>query len=367
MTSRRSNGDGFERMKEVSDSDTDHFGDNESGNDTIKEFYLTSIQSTYFFWYIIYYVGKRKYKVDAHSSSNDSPCCTTLNRRDVICLIIGAVIVGVAIVIFVILGVTLHSGGRSKSKEAYNDVRLPSDLKPELYTIHLTPDLNTLVVFGSVVMNIKTQSNTDRIILHAKDMNVTSATLEINDEVASVRNTYFYTDHDFFVIEVDELKTGDLAKLSLDFNYTLRDDLVGFYLSSYKRSNGETVRLATTQFEPTDARRAFPCFDEPAMKANFSIKITHRQEYTAVSNMPVKSKAKRQSPAEMVTTEFETSYTMSTYLVAFVVSDFQCSDPSTVNSHIEVGVGQSLLTGCLHVFSFSLCIVGTDMCQSCCI
>ncbi len=262
-----------------------------------------------------------------------------VNRRDVICLIVGGVIVGIAVVLFIILGVvfTKSKAENSQTNSTYDYVRLPADLEPILYRVHLSPNLNTLAVSGSVVITIKVTSATNRIILHAKDMTISSPSIKVNEELGAVKSTYFIEEHDFLVIEVDNLQASDNLELSLDFNYTLRDDLVGFYLSSYKTTSGDTVRLATTQFEPTDARTAFPCFDEPAMKANFSITITHPKEYMAVSNMPVKSQTtKRQSPISTVTTEFETSYRMSSYLIAFIVSDFQCTDTSTVNNHIEV-------------------------------
>ena len=266
------------------------------------------------------------------------PSKDKITRRDVICLIIGAAIVAVAVVLFIVLAVVLqrNNGGSSPSSQTNDSVRLPTDLVPLLYRVHLSPDLDSLAVVGSVAISIDVVSGTDRIVLHAKDMTISSTSLTINGDLSSVKSTYFVEEHDFLVVIVNDLQAEDKLELSLDFNYTLRDDLVGFYLSSYVSSNGETVRLATTQFEPTDARRAFPCFDEPAMKSNFSITITHPADFSATSNMPVKKLTKRQSTPGTVTTEFETSYRMSTYLIAFVVSDFECSNPSTVKNHIEV-------------------------------
>ena len=236
------------------------------------------------------------------------------------------------------LGVSLQSNSGESEPVPDDEIRLPTDLEPLLYHIHLTPDLDTLAVTGTANIMIKTLSATNKVVLHSKDMTISSTSLKINNDVSSIKSTYFQEEKDFLVIENDGIfKVGDNIELSLEFNYTLRDDLVGFYLSTYRAANGDTVRLASTQFESTDARTAFPCFDEPAMKSNFSITITHSNEYTATSNMPVKKSTKQHSSENLVTTEFETSYRMSTYLIAFVVSDFKCTDPpSTVNDRIEV-------------------------------
>ena len=279
------------------------------------------------------YTGKKK----AYLSSSEL-CPPKIRKRDAICLAIGAAIIVGAIILFIIFGVVFQRRNNGNPlPNTYSSVRLPTDLEPLLYHIHLTPDLDTLAVTGTATIMIKTLSATNKVVLHSKDMTISSTSLKINDDVSSIKSTYFVEEHDFLVVESDsKFKAGDNIELSLEFNYTLRDDLVGFYLSTYKAENGDTVRLASTQFEATDARRAFPCFDEPAMKSNFSITITHSDEYTATSNMPAKISTNRRSSEDLVTTEFETSYRMSTYLIAFVVSDFSCSDPSTINDHIKV-------------------------------
>lgn len=217
-----------------------------------------------------------------------------------------------------------------------DSVRLPSSLVPQLYNVSLNTNMQTFTVDGSVLIDIHVRNSTNTIVLHAKDMSINSVSLYSlsGSTPFTITGRDFYNQNDFYVISLaTSLAQGTLVKLYMTFNYTLRDDLVGYYKSSYTLSNGETHYLATTQFEPTDARRAFPCFDEPAMKANFSLSLSHPSGFNAVSNMPVLRTVTRGS---FVTTSFETSYRMSTYLVAFVVSDFECSNPSIVNNHIKV-------------------------------
>ena len=80
--------------------------------------------------------------------------------------------------------------------------------------------------------------------------------------------------------------------------------------------------LATSHFEPTYARRAFPCFDEPELKAKFLMTITHNRELHAFFNMPKKGSSEVRNKPDLVRDEFEETVEMSTYLVAFVVCDF---------------------------------------------
>ena len=288
--------------------------------------------------YLCYHFSgkKKRYRVSNKDDDDYDSFCKRprLTKRDIICIIIGAIILAVLILIFIILAVALRKS--NEETEPWKNVRLPSSLKPELYTIRLEPNLDTFSVQGDVTINVGVLQATNVIILHAKDMDIhaDSVSVRFNSIELSVSRIFTYSDNDFYVISLgDQIQSGNTVQISMRFNYTLRDDLVGFYKSSYTNDNGEERYLATTQFEPTDARTAFPCFDEPGLKANFSIILTHPFGYSAVSNMPVKTVSTESG--KLVTT-FYTSYKMSTYLVAFVVSDFNCSAPEEVNKHIKV-------------------------------
>ena len=114
-------------------------------------------------------------------------------------------------------------------------------------------------------------------------------------------------------------KIKGIATINLEFQGILNDRLLGFYRSQYKQG-GKTKYLATTQFEAADARRAFPCWDEPEAKATFEISIITENKYTAISNMPVSSK-KREGNKTIY--KFGKTPIVSTYLIYLGVGEFE--------------------------------------------
>ena len=189
------------------------------------------------------------------------------------------------------------------------------------YTIHITVDIDQFTVVGSTTVNLRIWQATKFLLIHVKHMNISEFTLAQNDKTVSVDRNFSYEENEFYVLVLSSQLSVGVASLLMKFDYPLGDGLVGFYRSSYNDSKGDTHWIGTTHFEPTDARKAFPCFDEPAMKANFTISITHSTLLNAHSNMPVRAYSE---DGAVTTTHFETSVKMSTYLVAFVVSNFDC-------------------------------------------
>ena len=250
-----------------------------------------------------------------------------LERRERLCLLVGLVIIAVVAVLFVIIGVAVgedesnsdKDGGNSQTPvpSIWHQVILPSAITPLHYNITLQPDMQTFHVNGTSAIEATVNEETDYILLHAKSMIIGSFTVKNY----AVRRTFYYEENDFFVAQLTTSLPKGPVVMHLMYNYTLTaTQLVGFYNSSYTLPNGDKEVLATTQFEPTDARRAFPCFDEPAMKANFTISIVHSREYNAMSNMPIDSV--EEVSLGWTCTKFRTSVRMSSYLVAFVVSKF---------------------------------------------
>ncbi|NXG60280.1 ERAP1 aminopeptidase, partial [Hemiprocne comata] len=178
---------------------------------------------------------------------------------------------------------------------------------------------------------------TSAVILHSKGLNISRATIGAGrglparearvlqhrpfEQVALVATEPLWAGHNY------TLSIQYLANLSLSFH--------GFYKSTYRTREGEHRVLAATHFEPTAARMAFPCFDEPAFKTRFSIKIRREPRHIALSNMPV-VKSVSLTPW-LVEDHFDTTVKMSTYLVAFIISDFK-SISKTTHHGVKVSV-----------------------------
>ena len=114
------------------------------------------------------------------------------------------------------------------------------------------------------------------------------------------------------------IPAGSKAQLTQKFTGYLNDKMAGFYRSSYKDKNGETKYIASTQMEPTDARRAFPCFDEPALKAEYTVTLIADKKHVCLSNMDVASEEVVNGRKRV---KFNKSPPMSTYLLAFIVGE----------------------------------------------
>lgn len=247
-----------------------------------------------------------------------------LSRNEIIAIVVGSVVILCAIFLFVIIGVvtagTSNQGGSSPTgDQLLLSGRLPSSISPELYTIELQLDMTSKAVNGSVRIDATVTTPTTFVVLHAKNMTVASVEISQGGNLAIVEK--FYLRNEYFVVQLASPVRVGALRITIVFNYILATDLAGFYQSSYVTSGGQRKYLACTQFEPTSARRAFPCFDEPDMKANFSVSIIHDAALGATSNMPVKSYETLTNNQRR--TVFDTSVRMSTYLVAFVVSDFK--------------------------------------------
>uniref|UniRef100_A0A8C7DQE4 Aminopeptidase n=1 Tax=Oncorhynchus kisutch TaxID=8019 RepID=A0A8C7DQE4_ONCKI len=209
------------------------------------------------------------------------------------------------------------------------NMRLPGNLIPESYDIVLQPHLyivmntttnQSLVFTGNSTVYFRCVENTKTIVLHSKEQNVTAVKVTDLDKgkIIKVDNTILYSNEsNFLEIELDSVlvKDGNYS-LFTAFEGELLDDLAGFYMSSYKKGpsrEDDTERfIATSQMQPTDARKVFPCFDEPAMKATFRVSLIHRPGTTALDI----------DGETWEVTRFQTTKKMSTYLLAFTVSDF---------------------------------------------
>ncbi|MBN3301131.1 LCAP aminopeptidase, partial [Amia calva] len=176
---------------------------------------------------------------------------------------------------------------------------------------------------GSVSIVVEVLEDTENVVLHSSKLNISKATIQVAEGAQPKMATVVeYEPWQQIAIKSPyTLKKGQKCSLTLEYNANLSSSYDGFYNSSYEDKGGVQRFLAATQFEPLAARKAFPCFDEPAFKATFLIKIRRDAEYISLSNMP-KNKTVKLSD-RLFEDEFEKSVTMSTYLVAFIVGNFK--------------------------------------------
>uniref|UniRef100_A0A7N8XZC6 Aminopeptidase n=1 Tax=Mastacembelus armatus TaxID=205130 RepID=A0A7N8XZC6_9TELE len=223
----------------------------------------------------------------------------------------------------------------STPKEPWMHFRLPDSLAPVSYNVTLWPRLepiadNLYVFSGHSTVVIRCVRETDLILIHSNKLNLTTfeghhAKLNgLNGATApTLTKTWLEIPTQYLVIQLSSpLWAGNMYELFTQFTGELSDDLGGFYRSEYMEDGVKKV-IATTQMQPTDARKAFPCFDEPAMKAVFHMTIIHAHGTVALSNAmnynPVNITMAGQ---DLIQTSFQPTKIMSTYLLAFVVCDF---------------------------------------------
>jgi puromycin-sensitive aminopeptidase len=200
---------------------------------------------------------------------------------------------------------------------ASDAVVLPESSRPSKYRIKLHPDLKNFTFDGEQSVDIQVLEPTSKIVLNAIDLKISSVTLHAMGTTLTNPSVSMDKDSETATLDFGEtIQPGD-ARLEMAFTGELNDKLMGFYRSEYTSQDGETRYLATTQFEPTDARRAFPCWDEPAKKATFEVTLVFSDEYQAVSNTPVVEEAVPGPGLKSV--RFAETPIMSTYLLAFIV------------------------------------------------
>ena len=202
---------------------------------------------------------------------------------------------------------------------ASNAVVLPETARPSKYRIKLQPDLKNFTFDGEQSVDLLILEATSTIVLNSIDLEISNTTLHANGTTLTSKSVTIDKDAETATLDFGEtIQPGD-ARLEMVFTGGLNDKLMGFYRSEYTSQDGETRYLATTQFEPTDARRAFPCWDEPAKKATFEVTLVFSDEYQAVSNTPVVEEAFPGPGLKSV--RFAETPLMSTYLLVFIVGN----------------------------------------------
>lgn len=196
--------------------------------------------------------------------------------------------------------------------------RLPQTVVPNHYTLTLTPDLKAATFTGVEAIDVTINKPVKAITLNSAEITFDSVSISSAGKQQNAAVS-FDTEKEQATFTIADAIPAGKATISIHYRGILNGQLRGFYLSKTARRN-----YAVTQFEPTDARRAFPSFDEPALKASFDISLVVDAQDTGISNGPIVSDTPGPGLGKH-TLKFLTTPRMSTYLVAFLVGDFQCT------------------------------------------
>lgn len=222
--------------------------------------------------------------------------------------------------------------------------RLPAQALPLHYLLTLRPDLPAGTFTGDVEIAVDVKEPVPYLAVHVKRLEVlaTSVRREAEGEgeeggrAVALRGAFAYPPFELWVMQPQDEGGFAPARYSLHFAFrgNLTGKIVGFYRSLYldKASQRQRV-IATSKFQPTYARQAFPCFDEPSFKSRFSVRLVRPSGdgYIALSNMNVEREVKDEPSSGLTTVYFKESVPMVTYLACFIVCDFQNLPPLTVN------------------------------------
>ena len=216
---------------------------------------------------------------------------------------------------------------QTSSLSPLDPYRLPRHAVPLRYDLRLEPNLTDARFSGEETITLAIHRATSEIVLNAIELDITAA--QVAGESGPPRGATITLDETLqrcHLTFAEPLQPGTV-KLRITFSGVLNDKLHGFYRSTYKDERGETHNMAATQFEATDARRAFPCWDEPDFKAVFATTLVIDPAMTAVSNSRIESETLAGGKKAV---RFADTMKMSTYLVAFIVGRIEPTEPVMV-------------------------------------
>src|SRR6266511_3183474 len=209
------------------------------------------------------------------------------------------------------------------------EYRLPTTVVPARYDLRLEPDLDAATFTGEETVSVTVTEPVTEVVLNAVELLIQSVAVEGADGVALQGSVALEGEAERARLLFPAPVEPGEWRLRLSFTGVLNDRLHGFYRSTYKDAAGVSHTIAATQFESTDARRGFPCWDEPAFKAVFGVTLVVAETLAAVSNSAVAREEALGDGRRAV--QFADTIRMSTYLVAFVVGELEASEPALVD------------------------------------
>jgi aminopeptidase N len=194
---------------------------------------------------------------------------------------------------------------------------LPKQVVPEEYAIRIVPDLGKFAFTGSETVKLNVRKPVRRLVLNALEIKITGASLDGKTIPQSAIKLEPKTETATVTL-ASELPAGPHS-LELNFTGKINQQGQGLYYAPYQeQGTGAKKIMIGTQFEATDARRFFPCWDEPSFRARFQLTVVVPEDFTAMSNMPVEKETKVAGGKEV---RFAATPPMASYLNVFCAGE----------------------------------------------
>ncbi|KAG5680227.1 hypothetical protein PVAND_009750 [Polypedilum vanderplanki] len=222
----------------------------------------------------------------------------------------------------------LHNNSTEISIEPLT-YRLPNDSLPLSYDLTIKTEIHrkNLNFVGNVKIHVQIQNRTKKLTLHYHGIVIDFVdllTVNRNEMIARNLTLHKLPKFDFLIILLPrEFNPNEEFILNISYHGKLTKSKLGFFYSSYLDYNNTEIYYAATQFETIYARRALPCYDEPAKKAKITLSIIHGKDYRAVANTEMISSLPFDENQDYLITKFNTTPSIQTYLLAFSISNFQ--------------------------------------------
>jgi aminopeptidase N len=210
--------------------------------------------------------------------------------------------------------------------------KLPKDIVPRHYSLHLQPDLEKLITKGKVEIEIEALKPTRQIVLNALDLEISAASITINKRKVSLEPKANAEAQTVTFALPEPLAPGKYT-LNIEFTGHLREQAQGLYYVRYATDAGKKLMLCS-QMEPADARRMFPCWDEPVFRARFEPTMVVPEKHVTVSNMPIK--AQKSLDGDLKELHFEATPPMASYLVVMVSGELESIEDSMDGTQMHV-------------------------------
>ena len=210
--------------------------------------------------------------------------------------------------------------------------KLPKQVVPQKYSIRIKPDMEKLTFTGSEAVKIEVREPVNELVLNALELHITTASIDEK----TIANAALKLDpkEETLRITLPEQLTAGTHTLVLTFAGKINQQGQGLYYARYQeQGSGEQKTMLGTQFEATDARRMFPCWDEPSFRARFQLTAVVPENFLAVSNMPIESENKVTGGKEV---HFAMTPSMSSYLNVFVTGELDLVETKSGDTQLRV-------------------------------